>query len=185
MAVSSSDIKFYLTGAGSDGGAQALGSASLGNYRSSTECVATVNGFFDAVSGAEATAGDTEYRCFCIKNTNATDSLYTAMVWISTDTGNAEDNISFAVEVPTTSDTAGTAQTIVGEASAPSVNSGNVSNWSDATSKATGVAININAHDANLDAGEIIFVWLKRVIASSATAVASESVSISIGGDTA
>lgn len=185
MVVASSDIKFYLTGASSDGGAQTDPAASLGGYRSSTECVATVNGFFDAVSGAEAAAGDTEYRCFCIKNGHATDSLYSAVVWISTDTGNAEDNISFAVEVPTTSDTAGTAQTIAGEGNAPTVNSGNVSNWSDATSKATGVAININAHDANLDAGEILFVWLKRVISAGASSVASESVSISIGGDTA
>ena len=183
MAVVQSDIKVYLTGAASDGGAQTDPDSSFGNYRSSTEVGAGDNNLFDDITGSEASAGDTEYRCFCVKNTNGSDALDAVKVWISTDTGNAEDDISFAVEVPTSSDTAGYAQTIADESSAPTVNAGNVSDWSDATTKGTGVAININAHDTDLDAGEIIFVWLRRVISASASSASAESVTISVEGD--
>ena len=183
MAVIQAEILIYLTGAGSDGGAQASAAASLGSYRSSTEVGAGDNNLFDDVTGSEASAGDTEYRCFCVKNTNGSDALDAVKVWISTDTGNGEDDISFAVEVPTGSDTAGYAQTIANESTAPTVNAGNVSDWSDATTKGTGVSIDINAHDTDMDAGEIIFVWLRRVISASAAQAAAESVTISVEGD--
>lgn len=183
MAVIQGDILVYLSGAGSDGGAQASPAASLGGYRSSTAVAAGDNNLFDDVSGAEATAGDTEYRCFCVKNTNGSDTLTDVKIWISTDTGNAEDDISFAVEVPTSSDTVGYAQTVVNESTSPNVNAGNVSNWSDATSKGTGVAVNINAHDADMGPGEIIFVWLRRIVSAGASSAAAETVTISAGGD--
>ena len=109
MAIVASDLKKYLTGAGSDGGAQADPNASFGGYRSSTEITDnTDNNLFDDVSGAEASAGDTEYRCICLKNTHGSLSLQNAKVWVSTDEANADTTISIAVEVPTTSDTAGT-----------------------------------------------------------------------------
>ncbi len=186
MAIVASDIKQYLTGAASDGAAQADPAASLGNYHSATEITsATDNNLFDDTSGAEATAGDTEYRCYCIKNEHASLELTTAKVYIYTATGNAQDVISFAVEVPTSSNTAGYAQTIVNESTSPTVNTGNCSNWSTASTYATGVAVNINAHDANLGVGEIIFVWLKRAVTAGAAAADAESVVIAIQGDSA
>lgn len=184
MAVQSSDIKQYLTGASSDGGVQTDPDASLGNYRSSTEVVdAVANNLYDDVSDAERIAGDTEYRCYCIKNTNGSDSLLNPKIWIETDTGNAQDDISFAVEVPTGGDQTGYAQTIANESTAPTVGSGNVSAWSDATSKVTGVGVNQGAHDVNLDAGELVYIWLRRVITAGATAVNNETVAIRIEGD--
>ena len=183
MAVLDAEIKFYLTGAGSDGGAQADPNAALGNYRSSTEIVdATLENLLDNVSNAERVAGDTEYRCFAIKNTNGSDSITNPKIWIETDTGTAEDDVSFAVEVPTGGDTNGYAQTIANESAAPTVGSGNVSAWSDATSKGSGVGVDQGAHDANLDANEIVFVWIRRVIAAGASP-AAHTVAIRIEGD--
>jgi hypothetical protein len=184
MAILSSELVFYLTGAASDGGAQSDPDASLGNYRSSTTIISgALNNLFDNVTGDEASAGDTEYRCICIKNTNASLTLSDVKIWIQTDTGNAEDDISFAVEVPTGGDTDGYAQTIADESTAPTVNSGNVSDWSDATDKTNGLGVNQGSHDANLDAGEIVFVWIRRTISAGASAVSNETFTLRIEGD--
>jgi len=88
MAVLDSEIKNYLTGAASDGGVQTDPNAALGNYRSATEVVdAVLENLFDNVSDAERVAGDIEYRCYCIKNTNGSDSITAPKIWIETDTG--------------------------------------------------------------------------------------------------
>jgi len=141
---------------------------------------------FDHVTGSEASAGDTEYRCFCVKNTNGSDTAYNVSIYISVETGNSDDAISFAVEVPESgSETNGPAQTIANESTAPTVNSGRVSDWSTATSRATGQGVNIDYHDAHLDPGEICFVWVKRVVAASAAAANNERYAIAVAFDTA
>lgn len=181
MAVSASDIKIYLTGASSDGGTQTDPSASLGNYRSSTEY--TSGTLFDDVSASEASAGDTEYRCVCVKNNHATDSLQNVKVWIQSDTGNSSDDVSFAIEVPTGDDSNGYAQTVADESTSPTVGSGNVSSWSDATAEASALGINQGSHDANLDAGEIFFIWIKRNISAGASS-GTDSFTIRVKGET-
>lgn len=184
MAVQGSEIKQYLTGAVSDGSAQSDPNSSLGDYRSSTEGVDAVSeNLFDNVTSGEAVSGDIEYRCYCIKNTNTTDSLLNPKVWIETDTNNVEDNISFAIEVPAGGDQSGNAQTIINESISPVVGAGNVSAWSDATSKVTGVGVNQGSHDVNLDALEIMFVWVRRIIAPGAQPVNNETVILRIEGD--
>lgn len=183
MAVLDTEIKFYLTGAGNDGGTQTNPNAALGDYRSATEIVdATLENLLDNVSNAERLAGSTEYRCFAIKNTNVLDSIVDAKIWIETDTGTAEDDVSFAVEVPTGGDTDGNAQTIANEITAPTVGAGNVSAWSDAISKGAGVSVDQGAHDADLGPEEIVFVWIRRVIAAGASP-SSHTVVIRIEGD--
>ncbi len=137
------------------------------------------------MSGDEAAAGDIEYRCFCIKNVHASLSLTSAKIYLQTTTGNASDAIAFAVEVPTSGDSTGSAQTVGGEGTAPTVNAGNVSNWSTATTKAAGVAINIGSHDANLDASEHVFVWTRRTVAAGAAAVTGETCTLRVEGDSA
>lgn len=186
MGVAAADIKWYLTGAASDGGAQADPDASFGGFRSSTEITDnSIENMFDNVSGAEASAGDTEYRCFCIKNTNGVSSWYNVKAFIQTNTPSGDSDIYFAVEAPAGvgGDTAGSCQLIVNESSAPTVGTGNCSAWSQAANYAAGVGVNQGAHDANLDAGEIIFVWLKRVIASSAAAYDNDSVVMRAQGE--
>ena len=184
MAIVAGDISFWLTGAASDGAAQADPNASLGGFRSSTQITTGVlNNLWDNTTGAKAAAGDTEYRCVCIRNDHATLLLTEATVFMAA-TGNAQIVVSFAVEVPTTSDTTGSCQTIVNESTTPTVNSGNCGNWSTATTYATGQTLAINAHDDDLGVGEIVFVWLRRVVAAGATAVNSEDHYIYITGNT-
>lgn len=193
MAITASDILIYLTGATVDGGVQASPDASLGNYRSSTLLGSGVdNNLFDDVTGSEAASGDTEYRCYCIKQNHATQTLSDVKIWIEIPVNDADATISFAVETPQTANlTNGNAQTIADESTAPVVNMTNhngigsgISNWSTATTKATGVGVNQGAHDANLDPGEIVFVWVRRVYAAGAGIATGVSVSLRIEGDT-
>lgn len=183
MSVSAADIKFYLTGAASDGGAQADPNASLGDYRSSIEIVNAVSeNFFDNVLNAERVAGDIEYRCYCIKNTNGSDSLSNPKIWIDTNPMASAD-IFFAVEVPTGGDQNGNAQIIIDESTAPVVGVGNVSGWSNATSKVSGVGVDQGSHDVNLDAGEIVFVWIRRDTWAGVDARDNVSLIMRIEGD--
>lgn len=184
MAIATTDIDWYLTGAASDGGVQTNPNLSFGGYRAASEITsAAASNIYDDVSGAEASAGDTEYRCICVRNNHATLTLYNPAVYINATTGTTDDTISFAVEVPTGGDTNGTCQTIGGESTSPTVNSGNCANWSTATTKLAGQTLNIGSHDTNLDKSEIIYVWLKRVIGAGAAAVADETWTVAIEGD--
>lgn len=193
MSVQDTDIKYYLTGAGSDGGVQADPNASLGGYRSSTEIVtASLNNLFDDISSSEASTGDTEYRCICVKNT-ALETWYNVVTWLYAETD--PDNIQqfyFAIETPATADlTDGSAQTIVNESTTPTVNTtehngvgSGISNWSSATVKGSGLSPNQGDHDDDLDQSEIIFIWVKRVITASAPARSGLSQTIRCEGDT-
>ena len=196
MAITATDLVSYLTGAATNGGAQADPDASLGGYRSSTEITSgTVNNLFDNISGAEALAGHTDYRCFVIRNEHATLSLTDAKVFVSTDDSNDDTTYSIAVERPATAGlTDGAAQTVANEGTAPTVNDtghngtgSGVSDWvlsSVADSYADGIGVDQGAADANLDPGELIFVWVKRVIGVAAEAASSVAITVTVQGDT-
>jgi len=193
MSVLQSDIKFYLTGAVSDGGAQSNPDASLGGYRSSTEIMSgQLNNLFDNVSSAEASTGDTEYRCICVKNISL-ETLYNVLSWINAETDPDNTNaFAFAIEVPATADILdGAAQTIATEGDAPTVNTSDhngtgsgVSDWSTATERSSGVSPEQGNHDDDLDAGEIMFVWIRRIVDVSAPARTGISMTMRVQGDT-
>lgn len=68
MAVTSSDLKAYLSG----GASNADPRLSIGGAKSSVEVSATaLNNLFDDVTGTEATAGVTRYRVIYVQNTSA------------------------------------------------------------------------------------------------------------------
>lgn len=193
MSVLSTDIKYYLTGAANDGGVQASPSASLGGYRSSTEISSgQVGNLWDNVGSAEASAGDTEYRCICVKNT-AAETLFNVVLWLQAEIDpDGIQQFAFVIETPQTADlTDGNAQTISDEEEEPSVNTtdhngtgSGISAWSTATSKALGTSPEQGAHDDDLDAGEIIFIWIRRVISAGAPARSNLSGTIRCEGDT-
>lgn len=194
MAIVAGDLDKFLTGAGSDGGVQSDPDASLGAYRSSSEIVDnTDENLFDDVEGAESEAGDTEYRCFCIQNKHGSLELQNAKVFIQEGDVGVGNSIEFAVEVPETANlTDGDAQSVGNESTAPTVNTtdhngtgSGISDWSTATTYATGVAIDLGAHDVNLGVDELIFVWIKRIIGVAAPAAAAVDFTIRIEGDTA
>ena len=102
MAVTASDIKFYLSG----GSSNSSGDASLGGAISSTEIPAYVmDGLMDQVSGKESKAGDTNYRIIYLKNNHATDDALNVEIYFDQDATNKQRNdagvlISPAVDDP-------------------------------------------------------------------------------------
>ncbi len=178
MAITQGDLLFKYTGAVSHNAAQSDRDATLGYYRSSNTITSgSDNNLFDDVSGAEAGAGDTEYRAMGFLNNHGSLALTACKVWIQVDTGNGEDDVSFDVESPS-SEITGYIQTIANESTAP----GGAS-WSDATSKATGELCPLTSNEVG--AGEWFGIWLRRVISASASATAAESCTIRVEGDTA
>lgn len=94
MPIVQSDIKFYLSG----GGSNTDPNAALGGAISSTEIVdASDNNLFDDVTGDESNAGDTEYRAFYVKNTHASLTWQNVKVWIQTNTP-AGDSVEIGIE---------------------------------------------------------------------------------------
>ncbi|KKN65317.1 hypothetical protein LCGC14_0483000 [marine sediment metagenome] len=178
MAIVAGDLLYKHTGAASHNASQSDPDACLGNYRASENVGAGDNNLFDDVSGAESGAGDTEYRAVGFLNNHGSLTLTSIKAWIQVDTGNAEDDISFDVEVPAVSETTGAIQTIANESTAPT----GLGGWSDATSKATGKAAPGGGGD--LAFGEWFGLWVRRIISAAASAAAAESVTFRIEGDT-
>lgn len=107
MPIITSEIQYRLSGGASNN----TPATSLGGAKSSNSVPA---GFFDDVSSAESAAGDTEYRCFYVHNSNASLTLQNAVVWIvSNTTGNR-----LAIGVGSSAIN-GTEQTVANEDTAP------------------------------------------------------------------
>ena len=166
MPILTTDIIFKLSG----GGSNTDGSASLGGAISSTTVSGSLNAFWDVVSGAESNAGDIEYRCFYVKNTHATLTLYDTYVWISSNTPSIHTAVDIAVG---TSAINGTEQTIADESTSPT----GVSFSSPATYGA-GLLL------GDIPAGEWKAVWVRRTITAGAAAYAADTATISVQGDT-
>jgi hypothetical protein len=178
MAIEQSDLEFYYTGAGSHAAAQTDPDASFGSYRSNSIIPDSAdNNVFDDVSGAEASAGDTEYRAIAFCNNHGSLPLTDCVVWIQVDTGNGEDDIALHVEAPS-NETNGNIEDIGTEDTEPGTPS-----WSDATTKGTGTDCPLT--DNEVGNGEWFGIWIRRVISASAGAAAAEAVTIRVEGDTA
>lgn len=111
------DLKWHLSG----GADNVDPNQSLGGAISNTEVADGVDeNIFDDVSAAEAEAGDTEYRCVYVKNTNATDTLYNAQVWIDQQTP-AGDEVQIALDPAGVGDgsTSGVAESVADEGTPP------------------------------------------------------------------
>ena len=179
MAIVQGDLLYKYTGAGSHDAAQTDPDASLGDYRASSLITSgNDNNVFDDVSGAEASAGDTNYRAIAFHNNHGSLPLTSCVVWIEVDTGNGEDDISFEVEAPSASETTGAIEDIGTETTEPAANT-----WSDATTKGTGKDCPLASNEVG--SGEWFGIWLRRVISASASAAAAETVTMRVEGDTA
>jgi len=126
-------------------------------------------GLFDSVSSTEAAAGDTEYRAVMLKNDSAY-TMYSAQVWIETNTPFADDSVEIAIEAPS----GGDIQTIADESTAP-----------------TGVTFYAAAGEANalsigdLAAGSNYGVWVKRVVSATSSRYADNYFTLAFKADTA
>lgn len=167
MAILSTDIDFFLSG----GAANSDPDASLGGAISSTEMTANLHNLFDQVSSAESTAGDTEYRCFYVKNSHGSLTLQSSKVWIQSNTPSAGTAVRIALG---TSAVNGTEQTIVDESTAPTGVT-----WSTAVDEANGLSI------GDIPAGQHKAIWVERVVSAAAGAYNDDQATIRVKGDTA
>jgi hypothetical protein len=164
MSVGASDIKYYLTPNAEIHPLDSLGGVGYGN-----EVSAAIDGIFQDVSPAEAAAGKISYRAIDIRNVNVTDTLYGAVVWISTETSSTSSTVALAY------DSTGT-QSIANETSAPS---GPALTFTTPTTQATGIAL------GDIAPGVHKRIWLRRTVSASAAMTASDAGALSTGGGTA
>jgi hypothetical protein len=125
---------------------------------------------FDVVSSAEASAGDVEYRCIYVENTNGTDSLLSAAAFVSSNTPSSDTAIAIGLG---TSAIDATEQTVANESTAPA----GVTFSAPATLGA-GLAI------GDLTAGQHKAIWIRRTVNAAAAAYNNDSATINVGGET-
>jgi hypothetical protein len=166
MAILTTDIKIYHSG----GASNSDPNASLGGVISSTVITdGALHNLFDKVSGAEALAGDTEYRCLFVKNTHATLTYQSAKVYIDTNTPSTDTDITISVATETGSPV----QTVANENTAPT-------GQSFSSAAGTGNALTIG----DLAAGASKAIWVKRVVTAGAVAYSNDSFILKFEGDT-
>lgn len=174
MAITTDDLLFVLSGGnGNTNPAAALGgviSSATGATGSITK-TKTFNSLFDDISGAEAAAGDIEYRCIYVLNHHATLSGTVMKIWIDTNTTANEIDIGLDLG----GDNA-TADTIADESTAPDP----AVTFSHAcTSYATGLNI------GTLAAGHKYGIWIRRTIGAGKSATADDTLIFKVECDTA
>jgi len=150
MSIETADFEIRFSGGSSNNS----GNASLGGVKSSNEAPETLNALFDAVSAAEALAGDIEYRGLYLHNGNTTDEMVNIVLYLDTVSTSADTDIAVGVG---TSAVNGTEQTIADEGTAPSGVS-----FSTPTSAGSGVSL------GSLAAGESKAFWIRRTVNENA-----------------
>lgn len=162
MPIISTDIKYRLSGCA----ANADPTLSLGGAKSSVDAGSNL---LDAVSSAEALAGDIEYRCYYIHNAHATLVLENAVAWIQANTPSADTTLDIGVG---TSAVNATEQTVANENAAPTGIT-----FVAAVNEAGAVAL------GNIPAGQHRAVWVRRTVNAGAAASA-DTATLTAKGDT-
>jgi len=171
MAISSSDIKFRFSVAAAAGDTTAgSASTSLGDQVATNgPTTAVANNLWDDVSGAEAAAGDVEYRCIFALNDHATLTLIGAQFAI-------QSQVSGGGLIECGLDT--TAISAKGASGAQAVT---VANESTAPAGVTFSAGPLAIGD--LGPGQVKGIWLRRTVTAGAGAVNDGAV-YAVSGDT-
>ena len=161
MAIVAGDIDYKLSG----GAANSDPALSLGGIASSVDVAA--NTLFDDVSSAEASAGDTEYRCIYVKNSHATLTLLAAKIFVQSNTTGNRIAIALGGEGKN-----GTAETVANENTAPVGET-----FSQPTDYASGLSL------TDLAPGDTFPVWVRRTIPAAAGA-ATDNYTLRVQGET-
>jgi len=171
MPITASDINYRLSG----GAGNTSPNASLGGAMSTVGggviTTAVLNNLFDNVSGAEAAAGDIEYRGIYIENAHGSLTWEAVVAWIDSVTTSADDEFDIALA----DEAVGAAmETITDESTAPVGPS-----FTRPVSKGTGLSI------GNIAFGLYKGIWIRRTVTAGAAAINNNSGSIRCEGDTA
>ncbi len=174
MPIVASDIVYRLSVAAAAGDTTAgTPATSLGDQVSTTAITAaSIGNIFDDVSGAEAVAGDVEYRGIFVLNNHATLTLLGAQVVVTSNTAGggtvdiALDNIAVSAKG------SGSAQmaTIANESTSPGGGAGSFGNG----------PLTIG----DIGPGQVKGIWLRRTVTAGAGGVNSDTVVITTSGDT-
>lgn len=172
MAVTAADMKFYLSG----GSSNSDPAASLGGEISTSEITSDVlNNLFDNVTPAQLADGSIDYRCFYIKNTNATDAIADLAVWIETQTTSADTVIDIQLDPAGISD--GTSPSAI----VLSPNEEDTDPGVDFAPSPSPVDYDTGLNIGTLNAGECIAVWVRRTVSAGGTA-GSDTCTLKIQG---
>lgn len=183
--IGAGDLQFYLSG----GANNTDPNSSLGGVISATDVVAEAifRNLFDDVASGELTAGTVEYRCFYIRNTSPTSTLYSSEMWLS-------DSASGTTKIDIGPDSAGTgngvvsgvATTIANELTAPSGVT-----FSAPTGTPHGVPFtgprgmrygNPNLVLGTLEPGQCLAIWVKRTVFATTVASPLDNCTITLSG---
>lgn len=167
MAIIAGDFSKRLSG----GSANADGNASLGGVKSSVAAPTTLDALFDAVSAGEAVAGDVEYRCIYLHNSNATDPMTNAVVHVSANTPLAGSTIDIGVGTAAIN---ATEQTIGNESTAPSGVT-----FSAPSTLGTALAL------GTIPAGQHKALWIRRTITAGSGSSANDTAQLTFTCETA
>lgn len=169
MAITASDLLLRLSG----GSSNSDPNASLGGVMSTTTNVIdnTSNNIFDKTTGAESTAGTTEYRGVYVLNNHGSLSLTNAVVYIGSETTSGSVDVEIGLA---TQGVNATMSTILNETTAPSP----TVTFSDAASEGAGLSL------GTLAAGQRYGVWIKRVVPAASAAVTDYTFTLIVKGDT-
>lgn len=160
MPIVASDILIKQSGANNLGGAISANGVS-----------AALHGLFDAVTGAESSAGDVEYRCVYVKNNHVTLTLYNAVAFIQSNTPSASTTCDIGLGTATIGNEE---QTVGNEGTAPSGVS-----FSAPTTYSGGLFI------GDLAPGQAKAIWIRRTVTSNASAYSGDGMTLAVQGDTA
>jgi hypothetical protein len=168
MPIAATDIDFHLSGGASNTDVD----ASLGGIISTTQITdASVHNLFDIVNSTEANDGDTEYRCFYVKNNHGSLTLQNAKIWISTDGTGADTDIAIALAGEGVN---GTAETVANESTAPVGES-----FTSPVSEGTALTI------GNIPSSQHQAIWVRRTVNAASSAASGLNVVFTVKGDTA
>lgn len=167
MAITPAELIARLSG----GSGNTDGDASLGGAISNTVAPQTINGLFDQVSGAESAAGDVNYRCIYLLNSNGTLTLEGAEVFVQSDTTSATTDVAIGLDPAGVN---GTATTIANEAAAPA-------GVTFTASLGAGNALTIG----DIPPGEHIAVWIRWTVNAGTSAINNDEFTLQLQGDTA
>lgn len=162
MPISPTELRFFKSSSGT----------SLGGPISVTEIVSNViNNLFDNVNSSEALSGDTEYRCFYVQNSNSTIPLLNAVIYVLSNTTSEDTEIDIGLDPVGVNSTA---PAIANESTAPvGVIFSKAENFSN--------ALDIGTLSEN---GGYQAVWIRRTVSANAAAIAEDSATITIQGET-
>lgn len=167
MPIISTDIVYRLSG----GAGNSDPNASLGGVKSSTAVGTGLHNLFDVVSSAEASTGDTEYRCVYVHNNHSTLTMQSTKIWISSNTPSTDTSVEIALG---SSAVNGTEQTVVDESTTPT-------GVTFSAPASEGAALSIG----DIPAGEHKAVWIKRIVNTGAAAYNSDGCTLTTKCDTA